>query len=121
MPAVNYDLMLQEFKRTGGKENQIVYWSRPLDGNRSNSRHLILNSIYFMAFYNTNHGPVVLQPRLQTKTDRSTPTLLTTWQMPLADGTLRHQQGTRRQVSAAAWGDQLVRFLKATSRYSRTL
>ena len=33
MPAVNYDLMLQEFKRTGGKENQIVYWSRPLDGN----------------------------------------------------------------------------------------
>src|SRR5262245_42788134 len=33
MPAVNYDLMLQEFKRIGGKENQIVYWSRPLDGN----------------------------------------------------------------------------------------
>ena len=60
MPAVNYDLMLQEFKRTGGKENQIVYWSRPLDGN---NQTLTPNpdSIYFMAFYNTKDGPVVLE------------------------------------------------------------
>ena len=33
MPAVNYDLMRQEMLRIGGKENQVVYWSRPLDGN----------------------------------------------------------------------------------------
>jgi hypothetical protein len=33
MPAVNYDLMRQEVFRIGGKENQVVYWSRPLDGN----------------------------------------------------------------------------------------
>ena len=31
MPAVNYDLMRQEMSRVGGKENQVVYWSRPLD------------------------------------------------------------------------------------------
>jgi hypothetical protein len=31
MPAVNYDLMRQEMFRIGGKENQIVYWSRPLE------------------------------------------------------------------------------------------
>ena len=28
MPAVNYDLMLQEMLKLGGKANQIVYWSR---------------------------------------------------------------------------------------------
>ena len=32
MPAVNYDLMLQEMlTKTTGKVNQILYWSRPLD------------------------------------------------------------------------------------------
>ena len=32
IPAVNYDLMLQEMlTKTKGKPNQIVYWSKPLD------------------------------------------------------------------------------------------
>jgi len=32
MPAVNYDLMLQEMiSKAGGKVNQVVYWGRPLD------------------------------------------------------------------------------------------
>lgn len=32
IPAVNYDLMLQEMlTKTKGKVNQILYWSRPLD------------------------------------------------------------------------------------------
>jgi len=32
MPAVNYDLMLQEMlSKTGGEVNQVVYWGRPLD------------------------------------------------------------------------------------------
>jgi hypothetical protein len=29
MPAVNYDLMLQEALKTGAKENEIVYWGEP--------------------------------------------------------------------------------------------
>ena len=32
VPAVNYDLMLQEMlAKTDGKVNQILYWSRPVD------------------------------------------------------------------------------------------
>lgn len=32
LPAVDYDLMLQEMlNKTKGKVNEIVYWSRPLD------------------------------------------------------------------------------------------
>jgi hypothetical protein len=61
MPAVNYDLMRQEVFRIGGKENQVVYWSRPLDGN---NQTLTPNpdSIYLMAFYNTKDvGPVIIE------------------------------------------------------------
>jgi hypothetical protein len=33
MPAVNYDLMLQEMlKKTPAKQNEIVYWSRGKQG-----------------------------------------------------------------------------------------
>ncbi len=85
MPAVNYDLMLQEFKRIGGKENQIVYWSRPLDGN---NQTLTPNpdSIYFMAFYNTKDGPVVLEIPPAGDDGSINANIVTTWQMPLADG-----------------------------------
>jgi hypothetical protein len=31
MPAVNYELMLQEMLRSGGKVGQVIYWGRPLD------------------------------------------------------------------------------------------
>lgn len=32
MPAVNYDLMLQEMlTKTPGKVHQVIYWGRPLD------------------------------------------------------------------------------------------
>src|SRR6476619_7816936 len=32
MPAVNYDLMLQEMlTKTPGKVGQVIYWGRPLD------------------------------------------------------------------------------------------
>ena len=35
MPAVNYDLMLQEMlTKTDGKVNQMIYWGRPLDWTR---------------------------------------------------------------------------------------
>src|SRR5262245_29108386 len=85
MPAVNYDLMLQEFKRIGCKENQIVYWSRPLDGN---NQTLTPNpdSIYFMAFYNTKDGPVVLEIPPAGDEGSINANIVTTWQMPLADG-----------------------------------
>ena len=85
MPAVNYDLMLQEFKKIAGKENQIVYWSRPLDGN---NQTLTPNpdSMYFMAFYNTKDGPVVLEIPPAGDDGSINANIVTTWQMPLADG-----------------------------------
>jgi hypothetical protein len=54
MPAVNYDPMRQEMFRVGGKENQVVYWSRPLDWH---NQTLTPNpdSIYLMAFSAVQH------------------------------------------------------------------
>jgi hypothetical protein len=55
IPAVNYDLMLQEMlTKTSGKVNQIVYWSRPLDWH---NQTLTPNpdAIYLMIF--TDTGP----------------------------------------------------------------
>ena len=53
MPAVNYDLMLQQMlTKTDGKVNQVVYWGRPLDWH---NQTLTPNpdAIYFMAFTDT--------------------------------------------------------------------
>jgi hypothetical protein len=51
MPAVNYDLMLQEMlTKTGGKVGEVIYWGRPLD---SKNQTLTPNpdALYFMAFF----------------------------------------------------------------------
>jgi hypothetical protein len=61
MSAVNYDLMLQEMlTRTAGKVNQFIYWSKPLDWH---NQTLTPNpdAIYFMAFFNTKEGPIVVE------------------------------------------------------------
>jgi len=62
MPAVNTDLMLQEMlTKTGGKVNQIVYWSRPVDW-KNQTLTPNPDSIYFMAFFDTKDtGPIVLE------------------------------------------------------------
>src|SRR3954471_9543106 len=60
MPAVNYDLMLQEMlSKTNGKVNQVIYWGRPLD---SKNQTLTPNpdALYFMIFFDTRNGPIVL-------------------------------------------------------------
>jgi hypothetical protein len=60
MPAVNTDLMYQAMLRLGGKPNQIVYWSGLLDWR---NRTLTPNPdvIYFMAFFDTRDGAVVIE------------------------------------------------------------
>ena len=62
MPAVNYDLMLQEMlSKAKGKLNQIVYWSRLLDWQ---NQTLTPNPdvIYLMPFFNTKDvGPIVME------------------------------------------------------------
>jgi hypothetical protein len=87
MPAVNYDLMRQEmFKKTAGKENQVIYWGRPLDWH---NQTLTPNpdSIYLMAFYNTkDRGPVVIEVPPASNDGSLNVNIVNLWQMPLADG-----------------------------------
>ena len=49
MPAVNYDLMVQEMlTKTPGKVNQMIYWGQPLDWHNhahAESRHALLHGV----------------------------------------------------------------------------
>jgi hypothetical protein len=88
MPAVNYDLMLQEMlSKTNGKVNQVIYWGRPLD---SMNQTLTPNpdALYFMAFFNTKDGPVVLDLPPGDANGSFNANIVTVWQMPLEDAGL---------------------------------
>ena len=84
MPAVNYDLMLQEMlTRTDGKVNEVIYWGQPLDWH---NQTLTPNpdTIYFMAFFDTREGPIVLDvpPASEGSLNGN---IVSVWQMPLED------------------------------------
>ncbi len=88
MPAVNYDLMLQEMlKKTDGKVGQVIYWGRPLDWH---NQTLTPNpdALYFMAFFDTKDGPVVLDLPPGDKDGSFNGNIVTIWQMPLEDAGL---------------------------------
>src|SRR5262249_18092939 len=67
-----------------GKENEVLYWSRPAD---DNNRTLTPNPdcIYFLVFYNTKDvGPLVIElPPADTGSFAGS--IMTFWQMPMAD------------------------------------
>ena len=85
MPAVNYDLMLQEMlNKTDGKVNQVLYWSRPLDWH---NQTLTPNpdAIYFMAFFNTKDaGPIVVEVPPANGGSLNA-NFVDLWQMPFED------------------------------------
>jgi hypothetical protein len=88
MPAVNTDLMLQEMlSKTSGKVNQVVYWGQPLDWH---NQTLTPNpdAIYFMAFFNTKDGPIVLDLPPGDANGSFNGNIVTVWQMPLEDAGL---------------------------------
>jgi hypothetical protein len=88
MPAVNYDLMLQEMlTKTDGKVGQVIYWGRPLD---SKNQTLTPNpdALYFMTFFNTKDGPVVLDLPPGDANGSFNANIVTIWQMPLEDAGL---------------------------------
>jgi hypothetical protein len=60
MPAVNFERMLQAAIASGGKANQVIYWSRPVN---PKNQTLTPNpdTIYFNPFYDTRSGPVMLE------------------------------------------------------------
>lgn len=88
MPAVNYDLMLQEMlNKTASKQNEIVYWSRPVDW-RNQTLTPNPDALYFMIFFNTKDaGPIVIDvPPADTGSFAAN--IDTVWQMPLEDAGL---------------------------------
>lgn len=88
MPAVNYDLMLQEMlNKTASKQNEIVYWSRPVDWQ---NQTLTPNpdALYFMIFFNTKDaGPIVIDVP-PADGGNFAANIDTVWQMPLEDAGL---------------------------------
>ncbi len=84
MPAVNYDLMFQAMVRAGGTMNQIVYWSRFLDGK---NQFLTPNPdvIYLMPFFDTKGGPMVIEIPAAGDTGSITGTIMDCWQAALED------------------------------------
>ena len=83
MPAVNTELMYQAMLKLGGKPNQIVYWSGLLDWK---NQTLTPNPdvIYFMAFFNTKDGPVVIEiPRADDGVINGS--IMDPWQAALED------------------------------------
>jgi hypothetical protein len=89
MPAVNYDLMLQEMlTKTEGKVNQVIYWGRPLDWQ---NQTLTPNpdTLYFMAFLNTKDvGPIVIDVPPAAADGSLNANIVNVWQVPLEDAGL---------------------------------
>jgi hypothetical protein len=89
MPAVNYDLMLQEMlTKTPGKENQVIYWGGPLDWH---NQTLTPNpdTLYFMAFLNTKEvGPIVIDIPPADDGGAMNANIVNIWQEPLEDAGL---------------------------------
>lgn len=110
MPAVNYDLMRQQMlTKTAGKVGQVVYWGRPLD---AKNQTLTPNpdALYFMVFYNTKDGPVVLDLPPGDANGSFNGNIVTTWQMPLEDAGLLgydHGNGGKYVVLPPSYKDKL--------------
>jgi hypothetical protein len=84
MPAVNYDLMLQEMlTKTEGKVGDVIYWGRALDWM---NQTLTPNpdTIYFMTFLDTRQEPAVIEVP-PTNDGSLNGNIVTVWQMPLED------------------------------------
>jgi hypothetical protein len=88
MPAVNYDLMRQQMlTKTPGRIGQVIYWGQPLDWH---NQTLTPNpdALYFMTFFNTKDGPVVLDLPPGNANGSFNGNIVTVWQMPLEDAGL---------------------------------
>jgi hypothetical protein len=84
MPAVNFDRLLQAAIQNGGGANQVIYWSRPLN---SKNQTLTPNpdTIYFMPYYDTTNGPMVLEIPAADGDSSITGSIDDSWQNALED------------------------------------
>jgi hypothetical protein len=74
--------------------NQVIYWGRPLDWM---NQTLTPNpdALYFMAFFNTKEGPMVLDLPPGDANGSFNGNIVTTWQVPLEDaGLLGYDKGS---------------------------
>ncbi len=88
MPVVNYELMRQEMlTKTKAKVGEVVYWGRALDWM---NQTLTPNpdTIYFMTFFDTHAGPVVIDVPPADQSGSLNVNMVTIWQMPLEDAGL---------------------------------
>lgn len=84
MPAVNYDLMLQEMlTETEGEVNHVLYWSQP-PGAMNQTLTPNPDTIYSMVFFDLTAGPMVLEVP-PAEGGALNGTIMNVWQMPLAD------------------------------------
>jgi hypothetical protein len=113
MPAVNYDLMLQEMLKAGGKENQVIYWGKPLDW-KNQTLTPNPDTLYFMTFLNTNEvGPIVIEIPPASADGSLNANFVNVWQQPLEDaGLLGVDKGQGRQAA-----DPAARLFEAHSRW----
>jgi hypothetical protein len=85
MPAVNYDLMLQEMlTKTAGKVNQVIYWGRPLDW-KNQTLTPNPDTINFMSFFDMLDGPIVIEVPPADATGSLNANIVDVWQRPLED------------------------------------
>jgi hypothetical protein len=89
MPAVNYDLMLQEMlTKTAGKVNEIIYWGGPLDW-KNQTLTPNPDTLYFMSFLNTmDVGPIVIEVPPAGPQGSLNANIVNLWQQPLEDAGL---------------------------------
>jgi len=88
IPAVNTDLMRQQMlTKTTGKVGQVIYWGRPLDW-RNQTLTPNPDALYFMVFFDTKDGPIVLDLPSGDANGSFNGNIVTVWQMPLEDAGL---------------------------------
>jgi len=89
MPAVNYDLMLQEMlTKTPGKVNQVIYWGKPLDW-KNQTLTPNPDTLYFMTFLDTRDvGPMVIEIPPADANGSLNANVVNVWQAPLEDAGL---------------------------------
>lgn len=86
MPAVNFDLMWQAAVKAGlpSRGNAIVYWSRPFIW-KNQTLTPNPDTLYFMPFYNTKDGPVVLELPAATEGRLLVGSIDDAWQTAIED------------------------------------
>lgn len=84
LPAVNTDLMLEAARRIGVGDNEIVYWPRPVDW-KNQTLTPNPDAIYFMVFFNTKDGPIVIEVPPADGELSFTGNIDDLWQMALED------------------------------------